>query len=188
MVAPVFFTPKKSPSGSPLLFCTQDGYQIQVNPFIWPTTRGKLVCGIFESCPVGKYTSKDRWRYLVQLKTTQRNNFPLYNLTVSVWCQRPFPVSSGTRRHSQKQTKPSQNLRSNSGERSSYERGGCGVLGVAEKISSWKKVETLRKFTLYPALLHCCKVTRYPPSVDASCAQSGTVADVRRPEAFQAAE
>lgn len=84
--------------------------------------------------------------------------------------------------------KTNRNLRSNSGERSSYERGGCGVLGVAEKISSWEKVETLRKCTLYPAVLHCWKVTRYTRPVDAARARQGAVADVRRPEAFRAAE
>lgn len=83
-------------------------------------------------------------------------------------CQRPSPpllqVGEDTPKNKRSLAKICART---TGERSSDERGGCGVLGVAEKISSWKKVETLRKCTLYPALLHCCKVTRYAQPVDA---------------------
>lgn len=45
------------------------------------------------------------------------------------------------------------------GKGSQYEWRRCGVFRVAEKISSWEKVETLRKCTLYPYLWRCAEAT-----------------------------
>lgn len=143
--------------------------KLRIYPLIWLQLVEKSGLCISESCLVGESTFEGGVTVFIAVTNTTFELF--FEISLYIWTS-PLELSvvffsffspSGTRRHSRKTQNEAKHksplkLRGEQ-ERSRYERGRCGVLRVAEKVSSWKKVETLRKCTLYPI---CYPVKKQP--------------------------
>lgn len=127
------------------------------------TTAGKSGLCISDNCPVGESTLEEGVTIFTAFQNTPHyyyyyiSTFRHFFLLKSQLQHLSFCVNVFSFRYEKTLPKTNearqQSVRSNSREseeKSRYEWGRCGVLRLAPKVSSWKKVEALRKCTLYP--------------------------------------